>query len=77
MNKEEAYRIRKLVNERDELRDLIFNLNANNYLEISYQNADRTETSKLILLKHDVLFKSIIEYYKQKLAEYDQELENL
>lgn len=75
MNKEEAYKIRKIINERDELKTLVENLSANNYLEISYDALKPIK--RLILLKNDELFKTIIEYYKQKLFEYDQEIENL
>lgn len=77
MEREKAYRIRELVNQRDQLGGFIANISSGSYIELKFERPFLLGDAFVHLKNDNELYKIIIDYYKQKLAKIDQELENL
>ena len=77
MNIEQAYKIRKIANDRSELAVMINNILENKLIALEYGKPLGCGDGIVYIHNGEELFNLIVDHYKKELAKIDEEIENL
>lgn len=77
MEIEQAYKIRKIANDRSELAVMINNILENKLIALEYGKPLGCGDGIIYIHNGEPLFNLILGYYQKELAKIDEEIENL